>query len=582
MPEVKTERRAAMQFAKSAYWYFLFWGICSALGTTLSTLIDAILVGNIVGSDGLAVTSIATPVFLVYALLGMTLGVGANVYIGRSLGASDVENANLTFHRVLLVGLAVGLVCLAIVLPFRERMLDFLGAEGDLRPLARQYLTVVFGSAPVFVLYHIMSASVRTDSDPKLAAASSAVVVVVNLTLDIFFMQVLGWGIVGASTALCIAEGLGLVVLLFHFARKSALLKLGLKLPRLEDIERFVTNGFGVGSACIFQAVVMFTFNTLLLATDSEHGVTYVAIFGVIYTMSTIPAAVFDGAGNAISTVVSIFAGERDSESMLVTMRLGLKIVLGGGVLVGLAFVGFAPQLVRFFGISDPATLAAAVPAVRLYTVCLLFMGINSLSTAFWQAIGRAKLAGGMSLVRNFALMMVLGWVLIPWLHLTGLSLTYVLAEALCLVGVGVIHLRRGSPTYVEKKYCTAGKSFEKVYAISTESINEVADDLEHVCDEWQIDYKQAFFIHLIAEELILNIIKFGLKDTHKGRSIAIKLMDNQGEVILRIRDNVHTYNPFDSEGDDIDNAVIHLITQKTHYYNYQRKLIFNYLYLIL
>ena len=190
MPEVKTERRAAMQFAKSAYWYFLFWGICSALGTTLSTLIDAILVGNIVGSDGLAVTSIATPVFLVYALLGMTLGVGANVYIGRSLGASDVENANLTFHRVLLVGLAVGLVCLAIVLPFRERMLDFLGAEGDLRPLARQYLTVVFGSAPVFVLYHIMSASVRTDSDPKLAAASSAAVVVVHLTLDIVFMQV--------------------------------------------------------------------------------------------------------------------------------------------------------------------------------------------------------------------------------------------------------------------------------------------------------------------------------------------------------------------------------------------------------
>ena len=147
MPEVKTERRAAMQFAKSAYWYFLFWGICSALGTTLSTLIDAILVGNIVGSDGLAVTSIATPVFLVYALLGMTLGVGANVYIGRSLGASDVENANLTFHRVLLVGLAVGLVCLAIVLPFRERMLDL------------RYCTVVFVGGGAILLRRQIEAS---------------------------------------------------------------------------------------------------------------------------------------------------------------------------------------------------------------------------------------------------------------------------------------------------------------------------------------------------------------------------------------------------------------------------------------
>ena len=53
MTETKSERRAAMQFARGAYWYFLFWGVCSALGTTFSTLIDAILVGNLVGSDGL-------------------------------------------------------------------------------------------------------------------------------------------------------------------------------------------------------------------------------------------------------------------------------------------------------------------------------------------------------------------------------------------------------------------------------------------------------------------------------------------------------------------------------------------------
>ena len=148
MTETKSERRAAMQFARGAYWYFLFWGVCSALGTTFSTLIDAILVGNLVGSDGLAVTSIATPVFLFYALLGMTLGVGANVKIGRALGSDYVEEANRIFHEVLLTGVLVGALCLAVVLPLRERMLDLLGAEDALRPLARQYLTVVFRLGP--------------------------------------------------------------------------------------------------------------------------------------------------------------------------------------------------------------------------------------------------------------------------------------------------------------------------------------------------------------------------------------------------------------------------------------------------
>ena len=51
-------------YAKSAYRTFLFWGVCSSLGVTVSTLVDATLVGNFIGSTGLAVANIATPVFL--------------------------------------------------------------------------------------------------------------------------------------------------------------------------------------------------------------------------------------------------------------------------------------------------------------------------------------------------------------------------------------------------------------------------------------------------------------------------------------------------------------------------------------
>ena len=47
-------------YAKSAYRTFLFWGVCSSLGVTVSTLVDATLVGNFIGSTGLAVANIAT------------------------------------------------------------------------------------------------------------------------------------------------------------------------------------------------------------------------------------------------------------------------------------------------------------------------------------------------------------------------------------------------------------------------------------------------------------------------------------------------------------------------------------------
>lgn len=217
-----------------------------------------------------------------------------------------------------------------------------MGAGGELYSLAEQYLIVVFCSAPVFIMYHILSVSVRTDGDPKLAASASAVVILTNLTLDILFMKVLNRGIIGASSSLCIAEGLGLIVLMSHFLKKQSLLRLGLVTPRMKELRNFVVNGFGVGSAYIFQGLVMLVFNMLLLLYGKEQGVLQVAVFGVIYTISMAPFAVFDGSGNALAVVTSIFAGERDSESMIAILRQGMKAAVIAGGIFGIICILFA------------------------------------------------------------------------------------------------------------------------------------------------------------------------------------------------------------------------------------------------
>lgn len=566
------------KFATSAYWNFLLWGICASLGVTVSTIVDAMMVGNIIGSSGLAVSNLATPVYLAYALFGLTLGVGSSVLIGKQLGADDVDGANRLFQEVLFAGVILGVACMVPALLFRGGICRFLGADGELFSLAQQYLTVVFAAAPFFVVYHILSACVRTDGAPKLAAAASAVVIVTNLVLDLIFMAVLKWGIVGASASLCIGECLGVLVLLTHFFQKNALLRLHLRLPRRENLKEFIGNGFGVGSAQIFQAIVMLAFNTMLLA-HSENGVTYVAIFGVIYTMSTVPQAVFDGAGSAMSTVVSIFAGERDSGGMLTVLKLGTEIVCAAGVVIGLAFMFGAEGIMRFFGL-EGAEIAPAVDALRTYSIGIFFMGANSLAISFWQSIGRAKLAAGMSIMRNFILLLVIGVLIIPRLWIAGLGLTYMCGEIVCLLAAAL--LLGSSVEFVRNKYRPVRAVYEKYYTIQTESVTQIAEDLEKLCDEWEIGMKQAFFINLMAEELLINIIKFGLKDNRREHYIAIRIMDNEGEYIMRIRDNVRSYNPFDNSGDEIDNAVIQMIRTKTKYYDYQRKLIFNYLYLIL
>lgn len=572
-----SRKAAGADFAVGSFGHFLIWGICSSLSVTVCTIVDALLVGNLTGSSGLAVANISTSVFLFYALIGMTVGIGANVGIARLLGTADIKAANRTFSAVLGLGLILSAAALLPLL-FKDAFFTFLGVTKELYPKADSYLTVVMYSAPAFIMYHILSASVRSDSDPVLAAIASGTVIFVNIALDIIFMQVLRLGIIGASASLCIAEALGVLVLLSHFFKKSSLLKLKIALPRKSNIKDFVSNGFGVGSSGFFGAVVMLAFNTLLLRFGASNGALYVAIYGVLYTVGTVPGGIFEGISGALSTVTAFTAGESDIAGIFaVRKRAVLTALIVGGV-ISLLFAAFPNTLVGFFGIKS----TAAAAALRIFAISVVFTGINTVLTAYWQSLGRAGAAGVISLLRSCLLMLALGAVLIPKSGITGLALTYAVTEALCTAAVIIFSYTAVAKKYVTDKFGARGRCFESVYAIKTESTEQISADLEGICGEWNIAPRHAFFINFICEEMLLNIIKFALSGGGKTYYISIKLMEKNGDYVLRIRDNVSRYNPFESDGDEIDSGVLRLIKAKTKYCDYQRKMIFNYLYTVL
>ena len=171
---------------------------------------------------------------------------------------------------------------------------------------------------------------------------------------------------------------------------------------------------------------------------------------------------------------------------------------------------------------------------------------------------------------------------MISHFNITGLALTYIACETLCFIGSILVLLISSSNKYVLEHYSPTGRVFEKYYSISTNSIGEISNDLQLLCENWNIQPKQTFFLNFIAEEILLNINKFGMEDGEGQHYIDIKLLEEKDSYILRIRDDVNAYDPFASNGDDIDNGVLKVIRKNSKVCEYQRKLIFNYLYLII
>lgn len=565
-----------IDFAGSAYSNFLIWGICSSLSTTICTIVDSLLVGNLAGSDGLAIVNVATPVYLFYALCGVTIGIGANVRIGRLLGESGEEEANRVFSAQLTVGLAAALIFLSPLL-FRKAYYSFIGVTPQLYELADRYLHIVLWAAPVFIMYHILSASVKTDSDPRTAAAASAVVIVTNIVLDFTFMKGLQMGVRGASLSLCIAETLGLLVLLSHFLRKHRMLRLRLSVPTFADVRHFIWDGFSSGSAFIFSAVVMLAFNTLLFRFKGDAGTFYVAVYGVLYTVQTIPCGIFEGASVSLSTVTPFLIGEADADGTSRIRKKALTVAAAAGGIIALLCIGFPGVIMGFFGIAD----ADAAHTLQLFALCMIPMGINTVTTSFWQAIGRTRLANALSVLRNCACILVSGLVLIPIFSIKGVALAYCVSELLCLFFVLAVRMASPSDAYVRKNCTSYDKKFEADYRMEKASMERISADIESVCTQWGIGAGQSFLINFVCEEVMLNIIKFAIdsKKTKKHYYISVKIIAKDEDYIVCIKDNVRLYNPFESNGDAIDNGVLNLIKKKSKKYEYQRKLIFNYLY---
>ena len=157
----------------------------------------------------------------------------------------------------------------------------------------------------------------------------------------------------------------------------------------------------------------MLVFNTMLLKGNSENGTFSVAVFGVIYTMSTIPGAMFDGAGAAASTVISILGGEKDWKGMLAVYHDGLRIVAAAGMIMALFFAAGAKNILIFFGLNDGPALETAATAFRIYALSVALAGVNVVTTSFWQTIGKTRYASGLSVLRNFVLMLAAGFFLI-------------------------------------------------------------------------------------------------------------------------------------------------------------------------
>lgn len=558
--------------------FFRLWtpAIVSSVGLAMGDIADAVVVGQRMGTTGLAAISLSLPIYMIINVVMHSLGVGGSVRFSKLLGEGKEKEAVSGFNGVLLCSLVLGILLAVSGIIFLEPVLKILGTvpeDGALYINTRKYVHVIIAGIPCFFAAYILNYYLRNDNKQKLAAVGFTVANAFDIILNIVFVLVFDMGAFGAALSTVIGQVVAIAIYLPGLTGKHGFLKLAPCLPKIKEVTTCFVNGFSVAVQYICQLVFLLICNRVLMHKAGEAGV---AVFDMIQNVSYLVLYLFDGTVKAIQPIVSTYCGEYNEEGKKRTKQLGLRYgMFVGGLMIVLIFI-FPQSMCMLFGLTGGVATEIGRTALRIYVVGAVFAGISIVLEGYYQACESEKEAFLLTTLRG-TIVLLPCCVLFSLLSITGFWLLFPVTELLSLFIFMLWKKKKGSEEMRDIKiYNTVVDKFSDLSA----PIQEV----EAFCEECDGDMKQIYFVTMTMEEVCLAIMNQAFSGK-KDEYIEITLIAKEdGEFELHIRDNAEKFNPFAMkmakakrvEDVDLDSMGMLVIKEKSKYFFYRQYQGFN------
>lgn len=570
-PATADSLRQDDRFIRGAYRRALIPGMLSILSGNLNILVDGVLVGQRLGSGGLAAINLCVPVYLFLCVVGSLLVSGTCIQASKAIGRGDGETGNLLFRTAVwsctasaLVITALGLLCLG---PLSAAICPDAALEG----MVRDYIRItLIGALPKILLY-VPFWYLRLDGRNTLVTLCMTVMGVGNILLDVWFIFGLDLGVAGAAWASVLATAAACLLGFVWLCGARSSFSLGRGFARGgKTWDGILRDGSPSSLNNLLQSVRLLLVNGLLLAYGGGE---LVAVFSVLNCVSAFSLCVIDGAPQAGSAIMGIYCGERDNGSIRLLFRR--ELVSGTGYLLLFAALTLAGSglIQRAYALEESLLVPLLLLAVSYLPALLLGVLI-----AYYNISGHIALASLLIALRVLVFAVAGLWVLLragasPWWF-------FLVGEGAALaVWLGYVALRRNagrgrSPfLFLDLTFEEEGKVLNFTVDGSAESICGASERVTDFCAQNGMSPKQVMRFSLAIEELLTVIaarnghpIPFDIK--------AFALPERMG---IRVRYGGVDFDPFsrrsypaDSGGFD-ENMGVRMIVSMAQDVVYQR-----------
>lgn len=374
--------------------------IVAMAASSVYNIIDGIFIGQGVGAEAIMGLALTGPLMSLTAAFGAMVGVGAATLMSVKLGQKDYGTAQKILGNVVIMNLTLGIVLGLLLLVFINPILRFFGASDVTLPYARNFMSIILVGNVVTHMYLGLNALLRSTNRPQKAMCATIGTVVFNCILAPIFIFVLGWGIRGAATATIMAQMIMLTWQLRLFSNKNELIHLNRSIIKLDV--KIVKESLLVGlpqfliNLCACLVAAMMTRSLTTYGGDMAVGA-----FGICNRFILFIVMVVIGLNQGMQPIAGYNFGARRYDRVFGV--LGKALIFGSVITLAGFVIGvfFPTPFVSVFAKDSPQLIKLSAHALSCMVMMFPIVGIQIVSTAFFQSIGYAPKSIFLSLTRQ-------------------------------------------------------------------------------------------------------------------------------------------------------------------------------------
>ena len=537
---------------------YLIPSILMIFAMQFGSLLDGILVGNLIGNDALTASSLVLPILFVIQLPGFAIGTGGSIIVANLLGKREIKKAKTAFTLSMIIAVGVSLI-FTVLSFFVSEPLAGLFCPEEFKELGKQYIFAYLLTDPIVGFTLALACFVSVDNNPRLASIMYIVANVFKVGSEFLFITIFSGSMkmFGAALSTGVGYFFGGLLIIFYIKNKKRLLSFSFKFESPKEVLLDSLKASSSTALNLALTALQMSICNIFISKLIDPNSVDILLFGVISNMMFVFDLLLGGVIQVIPNICGVLFGEKDYFGLKKITRLIYLINVGVTALlivVLFAFPEFYCQIFGFDASVDPERIRLFI---RIFVFAFIPYEVSKFNQMYYPTIEKNMPAYVTVVCRTVLLMLPLSLVLLHTYGLLGYFIGQLSAEAGTVILTYLFVFIYSRVKKLNKQGLFLIPSLKEIdkYDVTISNDKENASILSQEIESYALKHNASFrdasMIALGAEEMVANIIEYGykIKNHHYYIDVTLKIIEDK--MILTIKDDGIVFDPTEYKEDE-------------------------------